>query len=115
MKRGEIWWARIPMRGAGGVRHPMLVVSDDAFNINPQYAKVMVVHITSVKRLHGPYDWEVALTAGTAGLTRSSVAKCAEIYTLWKEQLQGPAGTLPRAKMAEVDRAVAVALSLPAP
>jgi mRNA-degrading endonuclease toxin of MazEF toxin-antitoxin module len=112
MKRGEVWWARIPMKGSGDVRHPMLIVSDDAFNLNPRYAKVMVVHITSVQRLHGPYDWEVTLPKGTAGLKRPSIAKCGEIYTLWKEQLQGPAGTVPTVLMSDVDRAVAVALSL---
>ena len=83
------------MSGSGRVRHPMLIVSDDVFNTNMRYPKVMVVHITSVKRLHGTYDWEVSLPKGTAGLTRSSIAKCGEIYTLWKEQLQGPAGTVP--------------------
>ena len=111
MKRGEIWRARIPMRGSGG-SHPMLVVSNNAFNLNQRYPKVMVVHITSVKRLQGPYDWEVAVPRGTAGLTRSSIVKCSEIYTIWKEQLQGPAGTLPRTFMDQVDAALVVALSL---
>ena len=93
----------------------MLIVSDDAFNRNESYAKVMVVPITSVQRLGGPYDWEVALPRRTAGLERPSIAKCGEIYTLWKEQLHGPPSTVPRAIMDEVDRALALALSLPLP
>ena len=93
----------------------MLVVSDDAFNRNKRYSKVMVVHLTSVERLGGPFEWEVALSRGTAGLSRSSVVKCGEIYTLWKEQLQGPVATLPPELMQSVDRALAVALSLPVP
>ena len=113
MKRGEIWWARIPMRGAGDVRHPMLIVSDNVFNTNPRYPKVMVVHISSVKRLQGPYAWEVPLPKRTGGLTRSSIIKCAEIYTLWKEQLRESVGTAPQSIMAQVDRALALALSLP--
>jgi mRNA-degrading endonuclease toxin of MazEF toxin-antitoxin module len=91
----------------------MLIVSDDAFNQNERYRKIMVVHITSAKRLHGPYDWEVPLPRGTARLERSSVVKCAEIYTLWKEQIQGPAGTLSPLLMRQVDRALAITLSLP--
>jgi mRNA-degrading endonuclease toxin of MazEF toxin-antitoxin module len=90
----------------------MLVVSDDAFNENERYPKVMVVHLTSIERLGGPFDWEVAIPKGTAGLPRPSVVKCSEIYTLWKEQLQGPAATLPRALMHSVDRALGVALGL---
>jgi mRNA-degrading endonuclease toxin of MazEF toxin-antitoxin module len=91
----------------------MLIVSDDVFNENDRYPKVMVVHVTSVKRLGGPYDWEVDLPRGTAGLDRASIVKCGEIYTLWKEQLQGPVGTLPRAAMVQVDKALSIALGLP--
>ncbi len=112
MRRGEIWWARVPMKGSERKRRPMLVVSHDAFNSNENYLKVMVVHVTTVKRLSGPYDWEVSIPRGTAGLKRSGIAKCGEIYTLRKEQLQGATGTFPRELMARVDRALAVALSL---
>jgi mRNA-degrading endonuclease toxin of MazEF toxin-antitoxin module len=113
MHRGEVWWGKVPMRGAAGKRRPMLVVSDDVFNENERYPKVLVVHLTSVTRLGRHFDWEVALPKGTAGLQRASVVKCAEVYTLWKEQLQGPAATLPPALMRRVDRALMVALGLP--
>lgn len=115
MKRGEIWWAKVPMKGTGGKKRPMLIVSDDAFNRNDSYTKVMVVHVTTVKRLSGPYDWEVPLPRGTAGLQRSSIAKCGEIYTLWKSQLEGLLGTVPRDVMRKIDGALAVSLSLSLP
>lgn len=115
MRRGEIWWARIPMKGSGGKKRPMLVVSDDAFNRNQGYAKVMLVPVTSVQRTSGPYDWEVSIPRGVAGLERSSVAKCGEIHTLWKEHLDGLVGTLSPSIMRRVDRALAIALSLPPP
>jgi mRNA-degrading endonuclease toxin of MazEF toxin-antitoxin module len=112
MRRGEIWWARVPMRGAAAKRRPMLVVSDDPFNENARYPKVMVVHLTSVGRLGRDFDWEVAVPKRTAGLQRASIVKCGEVYTLWKEQLQGPAATLPPSIMRRVDRALAIALGL---
>ncbi len=112
MLRGEVWWARIPMSGSHGKRRPMLIVSDDSFNQNDRYPKVMVVHVTTVKRLGGPYDWEVELPRGTAGLDRTSTVKCGEVYTLWKDQLKDPVGTAPHAVMRRVDQALAVALSL---
>ncbi len=90
----------------------MLIVSDNAFNQNERYPKVMVVHVTSVKRLGGPYDWEVVLPRGTARLRRSSVVKCGEIYTIWKRQLERPLGTVPAHLMVRVDQALVVALSL---
>ena len=101
------------MSGSRGKRRPMLIVSDDAFNQNDRYPKVMVVHVTTAKRLAGPYDWEVELPRRTAGLDRPSIVKCSEFYTLWKNQLQGPVGTLPRAIMQRVDGALAIALNLP--
>ncbi len=113
MQRGEVWWAKVPMSGTRGKRRPMLIVSHDAFNQNDRYSKVMVVHVTTVKRLGGPYDWEVEFPRGTAGLERSGVVKCGEVYTLWKDQLQGPAGTVPRTLMRQVDQALAIALGLP--
>lgn len=115
MRRGEIWWARIPMRGATPKRRPMLVVSDDVFNGNERYPKVMAVHLTSADRPGRDYEWEVTLPKGTAGLGRASVVKCGEVYTLWKEDLEGPASTLPSAIMRRVDAALAVALGLARP
>jgi mRNA-degrading endonuclease toxin of MazEF toxin-antitoxin module len=115
MRRGELWWARVPIRGSGAKKRPMLIVSDDAFNRNDRYPKVMAVHVTSVRRMRGPYDWEVDLPRGTAGLERPSIAKCGEIYTLWKDKLDGPPATIPRSIMTRIDRALAVALSLPIP
>ena len=103
------------MRGTAPKRRPMLVVSNDAFNRNPRYPKVMVVHLTSAKGTSTPYDWEVAVPRGTGGLDRTSTVKCAEVYTLWKEQLHGTLGTLPVGIMRDVDRALAIALSLALP
>lgn len=100
------------MRGAGAKRRPMLIVSDDVFNENERYSKVMVVHLTSVQRLGGAFRWEVTVPKGTAGLKRSSLIKCSEVYTAFKDQLQGPAATLPAAVMRQVDQALATALGL---
>jgi mRNA interferase MazF len=115
MLRGEVWWASVPMRRGDSKRRPVLIVSDDVFNRNPRYPKVMVVHLTSVTRAEGPFDWEVTVPKGTPGLERPSTVKCAEVYTLWKEQLRGGAGALPRALMQKIDRALAISLGLPLP
>lgn len=50
MRRGEVWWGRVPMTGSRGKERPMLIVSDDAFNRNESCAKAMVVQITTVQR-----------------------------------------------------------------
>lgn len=93
-------------------RRPFLVVSDDAFNQNEAYEKVLVVHLTTVARTGGPYSWEVDVRRGIAGIPRSSTAKCAEVYTLWKSDLDERLGAVPKSVMALIDRALTVALGL---
>jgi mRNA-degrading endonuclease toxin of MazEF toxin-antitoxin module len=112
VRRGEVWWAAPRLAGASRKRRPMLIVSDDAFNRNERYPKVLVVHLTSVRRPAGPFDWEVEVPKGAGGLDRGGVVKCAEVYTLLKEQLRSLSGALPRETMRRVDRALAIALSL---
>lgn len=112
MLRGEVWWAAPHLPGGSRKRRPMLVVSDDVFNANERYPKVMVVHLTTVHRPGGPFAWEVALRRGVAGLDHASIVKCGEVYTLLKEQLREQVGSLPAALMREVDLALKVALSL---
>ncbi|MSP61575.1 MAG: type II toxin-antitoxin system PemK/MazF family toxin [Myxococcales bacterium] len=112
MRRGEVWWATPRLAGGSPKRRPLLIVSDDVFNCNERYPKVMVVHLTSVQRPGGPFDWEVTVARGVAGIDKASVAKCCEVYTFEKAQLQSVIGTLPRDVMRKIDRALAVALSL---
>lgn len=113
MRRGEIWWGAPTLPGGNRKGRPFVVVSDDAFNRNERYPKVLVVHVTTVRRPAGPFAWEVALPGGSAGLAKASTVKCGEVCTLFKHQLTGVCGTLSREFMARVDRALAVALGLP--
>ena len=110
MRRGEVHWGVPAIPGGERKRRPFLVVSADAFNANERWTKVLIVHLTSVQRAGGPYDWEVILPRGAANLPRSSVAKCGEIYTLFKSQLIELVGMLARDQMEQVDRALHVAL-----
>ena len=112
MLRGEVWWGRPALPGGSRKRRPFLIVSHDAFNRNERYPKVMVVHLTSVRRVGDEYPWEVDIPRGVAGLPASSVAKCGEIYTLLKSHLEERAGMLRVEKLEEVGRALAMALAL---
>ena len=112
MRRGEVFWGSPHLAGGSRKQRPFVIVSADAFNLNERYPKVMVVHLTSVRRAGGPFSWEVAVPRGVAGLTRASVAKCAEVYTLLKAQLSQRVGTLPAAYLAHIDRALSIALDL---
>ena len=112
MRRGEIWWGAPALPSGSRKRRPFLVVSNDAFNKNEGYPKVMVVHLTSVTRSLGPFRWEVEVPRGVAGLPSVSVVKCGEVYTLLKAHLGEYLGALPAAYLERVDRALATALGL---
>ena len=112
MQRGEIWWGSPILPGGSRKRRPFLIVSHEAFNRNERYPKVMVVHLTTVRRAEGAYPWEVDLPRGSGGLEMSSVAKGGEIYTLLKSHLTELVGALRAEHMERVDRALALALSL---
>lgn len=112
MRRGEIWWGEPALPGIQRKRRPFLIVSHDAFNTNERWTKVMAVHLTTVVRA-GAARWEVQLPRGAGGMRKASVAKCAEVYTLFKDELDEPLGTLPRELMGHVDAALALALALP--
>ena len=113
MRRGEVWWGAPALPGATRKRRPFLVVSDDVFNQNGAYEKILVVHLTTVARGGGPYSWEVDIRRGVAGIPRSCTAKCAEVYTLWKSDLDERLGAVPKSVMTLVDRALTIALGLP--
>ena len=112
MCRGEIWWGTPVLPGGSRKRRPFLVVSNNAFNRNERYPKVMAVHLTSVTRPLGPFRWEVEVPRGVAGLPSASVVKCGEVYTLLKAHLGEYLGALPAAYLARVERALATALGL---
>jgi mRNA-degrading endonuclease toxin of MazEF toxin-antitoxin module len=115
MRRGEIWWGSPTVAGRQQKRRPFVIVSNDAFNANERYPKALVVHLTTVTRPSGPYSWDVPVPRGRGGLAAPSLAKCNEIYTVWKTDLDECSGMLAAPLMAAIDRALAVALSLPAP
>ncbi len=112
MLRGEVWWAKTPLSGGSRKRRPFLILSADAFNINERYPKVMAIHLTSLRRVGGPYPWEVELHRGEGGMPMGSIAKCGEIFTLLKEQFDSRVGMLTAARMHDIERALSVALSL---
>lgn len=115
MRRGEIWWGTPALPGGSRKRRPYLIVSIDAFDGNDLYPKVMVVHLTTTQRPGEAFRWEVEIPRGIAGLHATSIVKCNEVYTLMKMHLDAPVGTLPRAYLERVDRALSLSLGLGGP
>lgn len=103
MRRGEVWWARLP-KPVG--RRPVVLVSrDEAYAVR---ALVSVVPITT--RARG-IAVEVPLGA-QEGLPRKCVANADIVTTIPKAALAGYAGVLGPEKLTVLDDALRYALSL---
>jgi len=112
MRRGEVWWGNPRLPGGSAKRRPFVLVSNDVFNTNPACLKTLVVHLTTARRMGGPYDWEVPIPRAVAGIPSTSIAKCGEIYTVFKADLSDHCGALPNEYLAKIDSALGIALSL---
>lgn len=103
--RGGVYYART----AEGGERPVVVVSSDV--VSNAMRKPVVCEVTTTVRERA-YPATVRLSAGEAGLDRDSFALCHEIATVRVERLRREVGVLPAERMAEIERALAVALDL---
>ncbi len=98
-------------------RRPVLVVSVDAINRQPLVIAVVVG--TDAKNVPRNYPTNVRVTAKETGLPIDTVFLCFQIRSLDPARFFDPkthrpnlAGTLPPARMAEVDNALRLVLGL---
>ena len=106
LRRGWLHWAEMDKR------RPVLVLSPESRN---DFASdLIVVPCSSVLR-GGP--WHVRLSRGEGGLAQPSVLLCEQITTLVKRRVdpEPMGGPLAPLRMAEVERAVLLAIGVVEP
>lgn len=119
ISRGQIYFVNLsPTQGreqAG--RRPVLVVSVDAINRQPLVIAVVVG--TDAKNVPRDYPINVRVTAKETGLPIDSVFLCFQLRSLDPARFFDPkthrpnlAGTVPQARMAEIDDALKLVLGL---
>lgn len=119
ISRGQIYFVSLgTTRGreqAG--RRPVLVVSVDAINCQPLVVTVVVG--TDAKHMPRDYPTNVRVTAKETGLPRDTVFLCFQIRSLDPARFLDPkthrpnvAGTMPSARMVDVERALKLVLNL---
>lgn len=102
ISRGEIWDADIPAVG----RHPVVIATRDS--ALPLLTSVVCVLVTST--FHG-HVAEVEV-GPEEGLARTGAVNCDNLFTLPRRVLTRRIGRLGPGKLAELDRALMVALGL---
>ena len=102
-----------PVTGSeqGGFR-PVVIVQNDKGNLHAP--TVIAVPITASTRKPA-LPTHASIPAGEAGLWRDSIALCEQVRTLEKTRLGRYVGTLPLPWLAEVERALQIALDMACP
>lgn len=110
-RRGEIYFLDFsPSKGREMKGpHPALVIQNDVGN--KVSGLTIVAAVTSNLKV-ADLPVGVLIAPEESGLPHKSVVHLGQLYTIDKERLQNLAGALPKEKMLEVDKAVAVSLGL---
>ena len=119
ISRGQIYFVNLsPTEGreqAG--RRPVLVVSADAINRQPLVVTVVVG--TDAKNVSRDYPTNIRVAAKESGLPKDTVFLCFQIRSLDPARFYDPktgrpslAGNLPAARIADVEKAIKLVLSL---
>lgn len=103
MKRGEIWWARMPE--PSGRRPVVLVSRESAYAVR---ASVTVVEVSTTVR---GIPSEVPL-GSRDGMKRSCVVNADNVLTIPKRWLEARVAPLRAEKLEQLDRALRFALAL---
>ena len=119
-RRGEIWWVRQPAApsqagDSAKSRRPYLVVSADPWNLVERYPRVTLCPFTGAENVPRRYDTDVVFKKRESGLSKDSMVRCTEVYTVYRDLLIERVGRVPQGRMAEVDRALALYLALCSP
>jgi mRNA interferase MazF len=103
VRRGEIWWAKMPLPAG---RRPVVLVSRDS-----SYAVRTSVTVVEISRTIRGIPSEVPLGAKD-GLPRHCVANADNLVTIPKGWLDAPIAPLRREKLAALDKAMKFSLEL---
>jgi mRNA interferase MazF len=114
MKRGDVYWAAlVPRSGSEQAgRRPVIVILHDGFNQTPAWKSIIVVPVSTsgLQAKRGPTV--VKLPAGTAGLSKPSVAVCHQVTTLDRAKFTKRIGALPASFLSEVEEGLRAAMDL---
>jgi len=112
MRRGEVWWANLPLpSGSGpGMRRPVVVVQSNAFN-ESSISTVVVVTITSNLALSAA-PGNVRINKSVSGLGKASVINVSQVLTLDRNYLTRRVKSLPTKVLSQINSGLSLCLGL---
>lgn len=112
VRRGEIWWADLPVpKGSGpGYRRPVVIIQADIFNKSEINTVIVAVVSTNTRLVNSLGN--ILLTANQSGLSRDSVVNVSQLYTMDESLLLEHVQTISDKKMEQIDDGLRLVLSL---
>jgi mRNA interferase MazF len=112
MRRGEIWWASLPVPQGSepGYRRPLLVIQSDDFNRSRIQTVVAVVLTSNLRLADAPGN--VLLSPRNSGLPRRSVVNVSQLITVDRSSLTEKVGRLAPDKIREIEIGIRLVLGL---
>ena len=110
-QRGEIYWVNLdPTVGSEIAKtRPAVIISN---NVGNQYAERVIVAPLTTANVDKVYPFEVKLAEGEGGVAQTSKVLLDQIRTVDKSRLGRRLGTLPAARIEEVNRAIRLSLAV---
>ncbi len=114
MKRGDIYWANLAPRSGSeqAGRRPVIIVSDDAFNLSPSWMSLIGIPVSTSTRQARRSPTTVDLPKGSGGLTSNSVALCHQITTIDRVKFGRKIGELSPQLLRAVGEGIKAAMDL---
>ncbi len=112
MRRGEIWWADLPIPNGSepGYRRPVLIVSSDSYNRSAIRTVIAVAVTSNLQLADAPGN--VRLNRRQSGLIKPSVVNVSQLLTLDKRSLTERVKAIPHAVMGDIDAGLLRVLDL---
>lgn len=112
MRRGEIWWAKLPVPTGSepGYRRPVVVVQTDDFNRSTINTVICVAITSNMHLAYAPGN--VTLSARISGLRKPSVINVSQLITLDKGFFVKKVTNLNHHLMGQIDEGLRLVLKL---
>jgi mRNA interferase MazF len=112
VQRGEVWWADLdePRGSEPGLRRPVVVVQDDAFNRSR--IQTVVCAVLTSNLLLGDAPGNVVISRRESGLAKDSVANVSQIITVDRAVLVERVRKLSARTCERIERGLRLVLAL---
>ncbi len=112
IRRGEVWWANlpIPVGSEPGYRRPVIIVQADSFNVTSLQTFIAVGISSNLGLADQPGN--VLLSRETTGLEKNSVANVTQLITGDRSVLSECIGVLPDRELRRLNAGLRLVLDL---